>query len=74
MIDMQPVVSPGTARTPAHPSITPEQISQLVDRFYQRARADDRLGPIFESRLNGEWGAPSGKDESVLAFRPPEDG
>lgn len=57
MTDMQPVVSPGIARAPAHPSITAEQISQLVDRFYLLARADDRLGPIFETRLDGDWAA-----------------
>ena len=44
-------------RQPAHPSITAEQISNLVDRFYGRVRADSRLAPIFEQRVNGKWPA-----------------
>ncbi|KUO56194.1 MAG: hypothetical protein APF80_00025 [Alphaproteobacteria bacterium BRH_c36] len=38
-------------REPVHPSITEDQISDLVDRFYDRVWADPRLGPIFSSRL-----------------------
>ncbi|MCV6546789.1 MAG: group III truncated hemoglobin [Cohaesibacter sp.] len=42
-------------RQPVHPSITEDQINQLVDLFYQRVREDDRLGPIFDARLEGQW-------------------
>lgn len=38
-------------RMPVHPSITERQISDLVDRFYDRVWADPRLGPIFSGRL-----------------------
>lgn len=40
---------------PLHPSIDGERIGRLVDRFYGRVRADERLGPIFEARLAGRW-------------------
>ncbi len=36
---------------PVHPSITEAQISDLVDRFYDRVWADPRLGPIFKGRI-----------------------
>ena len=49
-------VAPHLRRLPAHPSITPGQISDLVERFYGRVRNDERLGPIFEARVQGEWG------------------
>ena len=42
-------------RLPVHPSITREQISRLVDDFYTRVRDDERLGPIFETRVSGDW-------------------
>lgn len=29
-------------------------IRKVVDEFYRRARLDDRIGPIFESRI-GDW-------------------
>ena len=51
-----PVVQAGVAgREPVHDSITPAQISDLVERFYARVRKDARLGPIFEARMNGHW-------------------
>ena len=31
------------------------QISQLVDRFYSRARKDDLLGPIFSAAVGDNW-------------------
>ena len=34
-------------RGPLHPSITEAQISRMVDEFYDRVFADERLGPIF---------------------------
>ena len=36
-------------------SVTEEEISRFVDLFYLRVRTDERLGPIFESRLEGRW-------------------
>jgi hemoglobin len=33
---------------------TEEQIADLVRRFYARARADDRLGPLFEAAIS-DW-------------------
>lgn len=44
------------APVPLHPSITENQISYLVDSFYIDIAKDKRLGPIFLSRNNGEWG------------------
>jgi hemoglobin len=37
------------------PGITPEQISQLVDVFYAKVRHNERLGQIFNTRLDGKW-------------------
>ena len=42
-------------RHPVHPSITRQQISDLVDTFYGRIRAHDSLGPIFEARVRDNW-------------------
>ncbi len=42
-------------REPAHASITPGQISDLVDRFYERVQHDERLAPIFKKHVPGEW-------------------
>lgn len=38
-------------RQPVHPSITEEQISYLVDTFYDKVWAEERLGPIFIARI-----------------------
>lgn len=35
--------------------ISEAMIEQLVRRFYERVRADRRLGPIFESALGADW-------------------
>lgn len=43
------------APVPLHESITEKQISYLVDSFYISIADDDRLGPIFLSRNNGNW-------------------
>ena len=51
MIDIRPAPK----REPAHPAIDAEGISRLVETFYARVRADARLGPIFEARLEGRW-------------------
>ncbi len=45
-------VRPGV-RQPAHPSITRQQISDLVDNFYEIVWKDERLGPIFAGELDG---------------------
>ncbi|MEO1206851.1 MAG: group III truncated hemoglobin [Pseudomonadota bacterium] len=39
-------------RTPLHASITEAQISNLVETFYDRVWADERLGPIFAGRVS----------------------
>ena len=56
MTDNDLHVAPHSRRQPAHLSITPRQIEDLVDRFYGRVRDDARLGPIFERRVQGDWG------------------
>lgn len=48
-------IRPAGSRQPAHASIDPEQISALVDTFYDRILKDQRLGPVFDSRLAGQW-------------------
>jgi len=35
--------------------ITEAQIERLVREFYVKIRADERLGPIFEEKLHGQW-------------------
>lgn len=42
-------------RVPAHSSITAEQVSQLVDQFYNRVRADNRLAPLFVAHMSADW-------------------
>ena len=56
MADERLTVRGAAARQPAHASITPEQISDLVDRFYDRVQRDARLAPIFKKHVPGEWG------------------
>ena len=42
----------GNAETrPLHPDITEDKISRLVDAFYERGFADQRLGPIFMKHI-----------------------
>ncbi|MGI9523229.1 MAG: group III truncated hemoglobin [Hyphomicrobiaceae bacterium] len=48
-------VRPFLRRQPAHPDISPDQISRLVDDFYSRARANSRLGPIFQDKIGADW-------------------
>ena len=38
-----------------HTSITEEQISDLVEQFYARVLASERLGPIFSGQTSGPW-------------------
>ena len=40
---------------PLDPSITEEQISILVDRFYARIRQHERLADLFASGMSQEW-------------------
>jgi hemoglobin len=42
-------------RQPAHPTITDNQISLLVDTFYLKVQSNERLGPIFDQRIDGAW-------------------
>lgn len=44
-------VSTHVEARPAHPDITEEKISRLVDEFYERGFADPRLGPIFMAHI-----------------------
>ncbi|MBS8261428.1 group III truncated hemoglobin [Roseibium polysiphoniae] len=48
-------VRSASARTPVHPAITAEGIDQLVEVFYGKIQAHERLGPLFEARVNGRW-------------------
>ncbi|GGA55592.1 group III truncated hemoglobin [Pelagibacterium lentulum] len=48
--DDNPLTRPG----PAHPDITDDGIALLVRTFYDRAREDDVLGPIF-NRAVQDW-------------------
>lgn len=52
-ISARPVVE----RHAVHPSITPAQIAEFVDRFYDDVRANPRLGPIFSREIDGHWDA-----------------
>jgi hemoglobin len=47
-------VAAGGARGPLHPSITEAQISRMVDEFYDRVFADERLGPIFMRHIGAD--------------------
>jgi hemoglobin len=40
--------------TPAY-VVTEEQISLLVDQFYDKVRADALLGPIFDQAIGDSW-------------------
>ena len=42
---------------PLHRAITPDQISRLVDEFYDRVFADARLGPIFLKHIGADRSA-----------------
>jgi len=42
-------------RQPAHPSISEEQISRLVDEFYAKIQTNERLGPIFTRHVGDNW-------------------
>ena len=38
------------------PTVTVEQISELVDNFYAKVRADSLIGPIFDTAIGDAWG------------------
>jgi hemoglobin len=42
-------------RRPLHPAIDETVIATLVDRFYERVRADAVLGPIFNRVIGERW-------------------
>ena len=42
-------------REPVHPSITASQVSKLVEHFYERVLASERLGPIFTEHAGANW-------------------
>ncbi len=49
------LVVPAGPRDPVHPAITEELISELVESFYAKAQKDERLGPLFNDRIDGDW-------------------
>ena len=38
-----------------HPTISEDQISDLVEIFYGKIQADDRLGPLFTQFMSADW-------------------
>lgn len=46
---------PHVERQSVHPSITEDQISDLVDGFYEKVALNERLGPIFQRHVHGDW-------------------
>jgi hemoglobin len=56
MSDSEIPVTGVASREPAHPSITPGQISDLVEQFYARVQRDERLAPIFKKHIPDDWG------------------
>lgn len=42
-------------RQSVHPSITAQQISELVERFYTRVMDNERLSPIFAKHAGKHW-------------------
>ena len=42
-------------RTPLHATITVQQISDLVDKFYGSVRSSALLGPIFSTHIDENW-------------------
>lgn len=43
------------ARIPAHDTISAEQVSLLVDKFYERVRSDEQLAPLFAQHMSLDW-------------------
>ncbi len=42
-------------RRSVHPSITAQQVSELVDCFYARVMENEKLGPIFVKHAGEAW-------------------
>lgn len=52
-----PIGDPGSPSGPAHlPPVTTEEIRIVVERFYEHARDDELLGPVFAQRVH-DWDA-----------------
>lgn len=49
------VIPTPAARVSAHDTITAEQVSLLVDRFYERVRSDEQLAPLFAEHMSLDW-------------------
>ncbi len=49
------VIPANPRRQPLHPDISEEMIAQLVSRFYEKVRKDERLGPIFDTVIGDNW-------------------
>ncbi|NKB52822.1 MAG: preprotein translocase subunit TatC [Rhizobiaceae bacterium] len=47
---------PAVKRESMHPSITAEQISQLVEQFYAQVQTNPRLAPLFSQNMSSDWG------------------
>ncbi|WP_162653570.1 group III truncated hemoglobin [Lentilitoribacter sp. Alg239-R112] len=48
-------IHPRSARIALHPTITEEQISEMVETFYARVQKDDALAPIFANNIQNTW-------------------
>lgn len=46
---------PRSARITLHPTITEEQVSELVEAFYARVQDDKTLAPIFAGNIQKSW-------------------
>ncbi len=55
MSDFPFTVGPKIERRPVHPTIDTFQISELVDQFYTKIRADERLGLLFAEGMEKDW-------------------
>ncbi len=55
MSDFPFTVGPKIERRPVHPTIDATQISELVDQFYTKIRADERLGLLFAEGMERDW-------------------
>lgn len=48
-------IRPPRLPDPRFAGVTPEQVSELVDSFYDDIRRDARLGPIFDGVIGDNW-------------------
>lgn len=49
------IIPASSARAPAHDTISEEQVSDLVDRFYERVRSNEKLAPMFQQHMSLDW-------------------